>query len=144
MQTVWKTGFPFFWKTGFPLFGSSCSLYRVRALVGLRQKGLSPTVAYALEDRVFPASVFEYGPYWFRNHFALFPFFGSSCYLFQIKALVGLRQVGLSPTVAYSPEDKVRTLRTFRNLGTARIVLEIGLPCFRLSTLLAISFRLWL
>ena len=61
-----------------------------------------------------------------------------------IKDLFGLRQVGLSPTVAYSPEDKVRTLRTFRNLGTARIVLEIGLPCFRLSPLLAISFRLWL
>ena len=31
-----------------------------------------------------------------------------------IKVLAGLRQVGLSPTAAYSPEDKVRTLlRTF-------------------------------
>ena len=31
-----------------------------------------------------------------------------------IKDLFGLRQVGLSPTAAYSPKDKVCTLRTFR------------------------------
>ena len=51
-----------------------------------------------------------------------------------IKVLAGLRQVGLSPTAAYSPEDKVRTLlRTFRTFPPLIKVLvglrQVGQVC---------------
>ena len=56
-----------------------------------------------------------------------------------IKDLFGLRQVGLSPTAAYSPEDKVRTLlRTFRTFPPLIKVL-VGLRQVGLSPTVAYS-----
>ena len=56
-----------------------------------------------------------------------------------IKVLAGLRQVGLSPTAAYSPEDKVRTLlRTFRTFPPLIKVL-VGLRQVGLSPTAAYS-----